>query len=137
MKSFRWPIRVYFEDTDSGGVVYYANYLKFMERARTEWLRRLGFQQDELLHDAGLMFIVRSASIDYFHPARFNDLLEVHTRINEIRRVSLLFEQTLVQSQKPDLPLCRGLIRVACIAAETFKPKPLPAKIIMEISSDS
>jgi hypothetical protein len=78
---FRWPVRVYYEDTDSGGVVYYANYLRFMERARTEWMRQLGFEQDALIRDKGILFAVRSASLDYLRPARFNDLLEVSVRL--------------------------------------------------------
>jgi acyl-CoA thioester hydrolase len=137
MKSFCWPIRVYFEDTDSGGIVYYANYLKFMERARTEWLRHLGFQQDELLEDNGVMFIVRSAAVEYHRPARFNDLLEVHSRISEIRRVSLLFDQNVVDPLTPDKPLCQGRIRVVCINAKTFKPEIIPEPMLMEIHSGS
>ena len=74
---FVWPVRVYYEDTDTGGVVYYANYLRFMERARTEWLRSLGFEQDALAREAGVIFAVRSAALEYLRPARFNDLLQV------------------------------------------------------------
>ncbi len=70
---FTFPVRIYYEDTDSGGVVYYANYLKFMERARTEWLRALGFEQDQLLEQEGVIFAVRSVTVDYNAPARFND----------------------------------------------------------------
>ncbi|MEJ1469461.1 MAG: YbgC/FadM family acyl-CoA thioesterase, partial [Candidatus Sedimenticola sp. (ex Thyasira tokunagai)] len=77
MMEFIWPVRVYYEDTDSGGVVYYANYLKFMERARTEWLRQLGFEQDELLEKEGILFAVRRVAVDYLRPARFNDELLV------------------------------------------------------------
>jgi acyl-CoA thioester hydrolase len=137
MKSFCWPIRIYFEDTDSGGIVYYANYLKFMERARTEWLRYLGFQQDELLQNNGVMFIVRSAALEYYRPARFNDSIEVHSRITEIRRVSLLFEQNIVNPRIPNQYLCQGRIRVACVSAKTFKPEIIPEPMLMEIRSDS
>ena len=77
MKEFLWPVRVYYEDTDSGGVVYYANYLKFMERARTEWLRALGFEQDQLIEEEGVIFAVRRAEVDFIAPGRFNDALQV------------------------------------------------------------
>ena len=137
MKSFCWPVRVYFEDTDSGGIVYYANYLKFMERARTEWLRHLGFQQDNLLLDDGIMFIVRSAALDYHRPARFNDWLEVQSHISETRRVSLVFEQTVINPQTPTQPLCHGRIRVACVSASTLKPHPIPKTLLLEISHGS
>ena len=90
VSDFRWPVRVYYEDTDSGGVVYYANYLRFMERARTEWMRTLGFEQDALIRNPGILFAVRSASLEYLRPARFNDLLEVSVRLCERRRASLL-----------------------------------------------
>ena len=85
---FRMPLRVYYEDTDSGGVVYYANYLRFMERARTEWLRALGFEQDHLIRDEGILFAVRSASLEYHRPARFNDQLLVGVRLAERRRAA-------------------------------------------------
>lgn len=84
---FHWPVRVYYEDTDSGGVVYYANYLKFMERARTEWLRSLGFEQDVLNAQHGIIFAVRSVTVEYLRPARFNDLLSVGVRLGERRAV--------------------------------------------------
>lgn len=135
MKLFCWPVRVYFEDTDSGGIVYYANYLKFMERARTEWLRESGFQQDVLLQQEGIIFIVRSATVDYHRPARFNDLLEIQTRVNETRRVSLLFEQTVVNTSAPGEALCQAQIRVACVSANTFKPKPIPKSMLLELSN--
>ena len=86
---FVWPVRVYYEDTDSGGVVYYANYLKFMERARTEWLRARGFEQDVLLGEHRLMFAVRSLSVDYHRPARFNDLLAVLSRLPEAQGLGI------------------------------------------------
>ena len=95
METFVWPVRVYYEDTDSGGVVYYANYLKFMERARTEWLRHRGFEQDALLRDHRLLFAVRSLTVDYHRPARFNDQLEVVSEIAATGGASLTFVQTL------------------------------------------
>ncbi len=95
MDRFVWPVRVYYEDTDSGGVVYYANYLKFMERARTEWLRGRGFEQDALLHEQRLMFAVRSLTVDYHRPARFNDLLLVRSAVVQAGGASLVFEQII------------------------------------------
>ena len=89
MSVFEWPVRVYYEDTDAGGVVYYANYLKYLERARTEWLRHLGFGQDTLMRDAGIVFAVRRVEIDYLLPARFDDALLVELEIEEIGRASL------------------------------------------------
>jgi acyl-CoA thioester hydrolase len=123
---FVWPVRVYYEDTDSAGVVYYANYLKFMERARTEWLRDLGYEQDVLAREAKLQFVVRAVQLDYWRPARFNDLLQVVSRISVAKRASLIFAQTIARTRQPDVPLCSGLIRVACVHTESLKPQPLP-----------
>ena len=85
LSEFCWPVRVYYEDTDSGGVVYYANYLKFMERARTEYLRSLGFEQDQLRREQGILFTVHSLQVDFRLPARFNDLLEVSTHVSDVQ----------------------------------------------------
>jgi acyl-CoA thioester hydrolase len=136
VNEFIWPVRVYYEDTDSGGVVYYANYLKFMERARTEWLRGLGFEQDELAADAGIIFVVRSVNVDYYRPARFNDLLRIHSSIAEARGASLIFEQTIRVAEDSGKPLCRGRIRVACVDVGSLRPKPIPQKVLTEIVSD-
>ena len=135
MNAFTWPIRVYYEDTDSGGVVYYANYLKFMERARTEWLRSLGFEQDSLARDANLLFTVHSLTLTFSRPARFNDMLEVLSRIDSIRGASLIFEQKILRAGKPAEILCSGRIRVACVYADSFKPRLIPRMITMEILS--
>jgi acyl-CoA thioester hydrolase len=97
---FFWPVRVYYEDTDCGGVVYYANYLRFMERARTEWLRALGFEQDVLATQHGVIFAVRSVALDFNRPARFNDLLRVSAGVVERRAASLTFAQE-VAAMKP------------------------------------
>ena len=101
MNGFGWPVRVYYEDTDAGGVVYYANYLRFLERARTEWLRALGFEQDALARDAGVIFAVRRVEVDYLKPARFNDALTVHARIAERGRASLVFAQEVIALGRP------------------------------------
>jgi len=130
---FQWGVRVYYEDTDSGGVVYYANYLRFMERARTEWMRSLGFEQDRLLAEQGLLFAVRSARIDYLRPARFNDRLDVTVDIRRCGRASLTLEQAVLRHAEAASPLCTGTIRVACIEAKTFRPQPIPDSILKEI----
>ena len=134
MDMHRWPVRVYYEDTDSGGVVYYANYLKFMERARTEWLRAVGIEQNRLLSEYRSLFMVRSATVDYRRPARFNDLLEVQSRIIRRGGASVVFEQQ-VCDQGGQL-LCRGEIKIVCVNADTFKPTAIPEIMHTELSSD-
>jgi acyl-CoA thioester hydrolase len=133
---FVWPVRVYYEDTDSGGVVYYANYLKFMERARTEWLRARGVEQDALLHERRLVFAVRALSVDYHRPARFNDLLAVSTQVVEVRGASILFEQTVRRDPSAEV-LCDARVRVACIDAGTFRARRLPGRLVGEIEGES
>jgi acyl-CoA thioester hydrolase len=123
MDKFVWPVRVYYEDTDSGGVVYYANYLKFMERARTEWLRARGFEQDALLREQRLLFAVRSLSVDYHRPARFNDLLGGREPVVEARGASLTFEQTVEREPSAEVLVC-ARVRVACIDARDFPSTP-------------
>ncbi len=118
-------MRVYYEDTDVGGVVYYANYLRFMERARTEWLRQLGFEQDELIRDDGVLFAVAAAEVRYRAPARFNDLLHVTAAVTEQRRSRIIFEQK-VYRPADGAHLTDGIITVACLDAERFRPRPLP-----------
>lgn len=126
MTDFLWRVRVYYEDTDSGGVVYYANYLKYMERARTEWLRQLGFEQDELASRDNVLFAVKRAEVDYLRPARFNDALEIRSTVVERGRASLTFEQKITNPAEEGELLCSGRIRVACIDATSFRPRPLP-----------
>ena len=133
MADFQWQVRVYYEDTDSGGVVYYANYLRFMERARTEWIRALGFEQDRMTRDDGILFAVRSASLEYLRPARFNDLLNVSVRLVERRRASLVFEQQVSRLDDDSGPLCTGTIRIACLTAESLAPCPIPTYLLEEI----
>ena len=133
MALFQWGVRVYYEDTDSGGVVYYANYLRFMERARTEWMRSLGFEQDRLLQERGLLFAVRSASIDYLRPARFNDRLDVSVDVRRCGRASLTLDQAVLRHGEAGAPLCTGTLRIACLEAGTFRPQPIPDSILKEI----
>ncbi|MFQ3196506.1 MAG: acyl-CoA thioester hydrolase [Paraglaciecola sp.] len=124
-------IRVYYEDTDAGGIVYYANYLKFLERARTEWLRDLGFEQDILL-ERSLGFVVKRVEMDNHAPGRFNELLSIQTEIVELRRASLMFKQIITSPN--DTRLVSALIRVACVNFSTMKPQAIPASILGEFS---
>jgi acyl-CoA thioester hydrolase len=128
--TFSWPVRVYWEDTDAGGVVYYANYLKFMERARSEWLRALGFEQDALRDEAGVLFVVRRVEVDYLAPARFNEQIEVSVSLHEVGRASLGVKQTL--SRGPTR-LVSALVTLACVDAVRFKPVKIPALILQAL----
>ena len=125
-REFRWPVRVYYEDTDSGGVVYHANYLKFMERARTEFLRTLGFGQAELRERLGVLFVVRSLALQYRRPARFDDAIEVVTRLVELRRSLMKFEQKIYRG---DEVLIDATVDIVCIDAEQFRPTAIPAVV--------
>lgn len=129
--AFRWPVRVYWEDTDAGGVVYYANYLKFMERARSEWLRAHGFEQDVLRDQAGIVFVVRRVEIDYLSPARFNDALDVSVGLHEAGRASLVVRQELMRDSDC---LAKAEIALACVDAVSFKPARIPAPILQALS---
>ena len=129
---FLWPVRVYYEDTDSGGVVYYANYLKFMERARTEMLRSFGFEQDQLIEDQGVIFAVHSLSVQYKKPAVFNDELIVKTKISDCGRASFDFSQSVIR-ESDEILLCLAEIKVACINAEKFTPTIIPKTMLSKI----
>lgn len=131
---FTLPIRVYYEDTDSVGVVYYANYLKFMERTRTEWLRSLGFEQDALRQREGLLFAVRRAEIDYRKPALFNDLLRVTADLSGSGGASLDFEHRVLREADGTL-CCRGRVKVACLNEKTLRPQRIPDKLLAEIAN--
>lgn len=133
LSEFHWPVRVYYEDTDCGGVVYYANYLKFMERARTEWLRAHGFEQDVLRSEYGVIFAVRSVSIDYLQPARFNDALRVSVRLLEFGRASVEVAQD-VNREESSAVLARARVRLACLDASRFRPHPIPESMIEGMS---
>ncbi|VAX08015.1 Tol-Pal system-associated acyl-CoA thioesterase [hydrothermal vent metagenome] len=133
MTEFIWPVRVYYEDTDSGGVVYYANYLKFMERARTEWLRSHGFEQDRLIAQDGIIFAVRHVDADFLRPARFNDALEVSASIANHGKVSMNFAQEVRLAESGQV-LCRGEVKVACLHAERFRPHSIPKKILVALT---
>ena len=132
---FGFPLRVYWEDTDAGGIVFYANYLKFMERGRTEWLRSLGFHQQVLREKAGGMFVVSETSIRYHRPARLDDALWVTARVQETGRASLtIAQQVLLRSlDQQDALLAEGTIRIGWIDASSFKPGRIPAPILQAL----
>ncbi len=132
LSTFSISVRVYYEDTDAGGVVYYANYLRFMERARTEWLRHLGFEQDELFKSEGVVFAVRSAKLEFIKAARFNDILTVSVRITDQGKASVNFEQIVTHD---DEIICRGEIRLACLDVHTFVPRPIPDAVAENMQS--
>jgi acyl-CoA thioester hydrolase len=124
--SFSFPVRVYWEDTDAGGVVYYASYLKFLERARSEWLRALGIDQVKLQRDERLQFVVVEANIRYHRPARFDDELVVSVALEELRGASLALAQDVRRGQDAGELLISATIRAACIDADSLRPRPLP-----------
>ncbi len=128
---FVFPIRIYWEDTDAGGIVFYANYLKFFERARTEWLRSLGIQQHALKEESGGMFVVSETQIKYFSPARLDDLLEVTARTAEAGRASLvLAQQAWLTVDGERKLLAEGTIRIGWVDSQTMKPGRIPATIL-------
>ncbi len=129
---FCWPVRVYYEDTDSGGVVYYANYLRFLERARTEFLRSHGFEQDQLKQQQGIIFAVRSVSIEYLKPALFNDMLIVSAQVSELARASFTFQQNIMRQTDQTL-ISSAIVKIACIDANRFIPTPIPETILEAI----
>ncbi|MDR3300582.1 MAG: tol-pal system-associated acyl-CoA thioesterase [Candidatus Accumulibacter sp.] len=120
--AFTFPVRIYYEDTDAGGVVYYANYLKFLERCRSEWLRSIGFEQAELLRAPGIAFVVRNVNLDYLKPARLDDLLTVSLEVEKITRAQIFFRQH-VQRGAPGADsgeeLVSGTIQVVCVSIGT------------------
>ena len=124
--AFELPVRVYYEDTDAGGVVYHANYLRFMERARSEWLSRLGLEHAELTRDHGLMFVVRSAQLDFLRPAKLADHLTIDLAISRLRRSSMTFSQQVWRGEEC---LCRGEISVVAVNVATFRPCGLPPAV--------
>ena len=128
---FIWPVRVYYEDTDAAGVVFYANYLKFMERARTEWLRSLGFEQTTLMHEHNVVFVVRSLAVEYLRPAVFNDALEITVTLTGTRGSLLEISQAVRRDQRV---LVSGDVRVACVNTQSFKPVRIPKFILDKLA---
>jgi len=128
---FRHTLRVYWEDTDAGGVVFYANYLKFFERARTEWLRAKGYGQQALRDDTGAIFVVSDTTVRYKRPARLDDLLQVTVSLRETGRATLLIAQ---QAWRGDELLAEGEIRIGCVDAGSFRPRRIPAPILNQLT---
>jgi acyl-CoA thioester hydrolase len=125
---FSWPVRVYWEDTDAGGVVYHAGYLRFMERARSEWMRALGVDQMAFKQATGLAFMVRDMHIDFLRPALLDDELSVTVEVKEWRTASILFTQTITRMD--GVCLIRASVRVACVDLQRMRPAPIPADLI-------
>lgn len=123
---FSWPIRVYYEDTDSGGIVYYANYLKFMERARTEWLRALGFTQRDLAEREGVVFVVRSLAIEYLRPSRFDDSLQVTVEPVKVGAGQIVVAQEVRRAAEL---LASAEVRLACVNVATLRPVRIPQAV--------
>ena len=132
---FSWPLRVYWEDTDAGGVVFYANYLKYFERARTEWLRAAGFGQQALRDTVGGMFVVTDTTVKYHRPARLDDQLLVSTWIQDAGRVCMTIGQQARMGPDPDgAVLCDASIRIGWVRADNFKPARIPSSIVKALS---
>jgi acyl-CoA thioester hydrolase len=132
---FSFPIRIYWEDTDAGGIVFYANYLKFFERARTEWLRALGFGQQHLREATGGMFVVTDTQLRYLRPARLDDELLVTAALQESGRASLTIAQQAFRAPSPGSAgepelLCEGTIRIGWVEASTLRPARIPSSIL-------
>ena len=133
-ETFRFPVRVYYEDTDAAGVVYYANYLKFMERARTEWLAARGFEVAALEREHGIAFVVRHAEIDWLAPARLGDRLDVTFALVAGRRASLVADQEI---RRGDETLARARITVACLDHARWRPARIPKALAPHMESDA
>jgi acyl-CoA thioester hydrolase len=147
---FTHDVRVYYEDTDGAGIVYYANYLRYLERARTEWLRSLGFEHSSLRESHGLVFTVARVEIDYRSPARLDDRLSVGVRVARVRRASLLLEQRIDHhidhhidqridqriERRGGAPVVQASVLVACVDAKRMKPRPIPEDVITELSRE-
>ena len=133
--TFEWPLRVYIEDTDAGGIVYYVNYLKFMERARTELLRSQGFEK-EFIFDADLMFVVHGLNSEYLKPARLDDQLVITAKVTRHGKAYLLMEQQVYrQNSEIRELLCRAEVKLACVDKQTIKPKRIPAELLSTLSN--
>lgn len=130
MQKFSIPVRVYIEDTDAGGIVYYVNYLKFMERSRTEFLRGFGYDKPAIL-EGGLLMVVHSAQVNYRRPARLDNLLSVTAQVSKLARTYIEFHQQVLHGEEL---LCDGLIRIACVDVESMKPSALPTAMYQQLN---
>lgn len=129
---FRWPVRVYWEDTDAGGIVFYANYLKFFERARTEWLRSLGVEQHQLKQTTGGMFVVAETSVKYLRPARLDDELIVTASLQQMGRASMTISQRVLLKNSV---ICSSMIRISWVDAATLQPDRIPQSILINLKN--
>ncbi len=127
-------MRVYYEDTDAGGVVYYANYLSFMERARTEWLRASGFEQPELAATHGVLFVVRAVHIDYLKPSRFNDSLQVTVEVVNVGGSRIRFLQRVLRGNEE---IVRAEVDVVCVSTDTFRPARVPREMRITMGTET
>ena len=127
---FLWPVRVYYEDTDAAGVVYYANYLKYMERARTEWLRSIGFEQTDVAREHGVIFVVRSAAIDYLRPGRFDDELQVTVELTKVGAGQIDLVQRV---SRGDALLATANVKLVCVGRATMRPTRIPQPLATRI----
>jgi acyl-CoA thioester hydrolase len=137
-QNFSWTIRVYYEDTDTGGVVFYANYLKFFERARTEWLRAAGVSQQALKESHRLMFVVKSTAVDYHAPAKLDDELKLTVVVERLGRASVQFVQEAWRVNAAGAQmrlLSSGRIKVGCVDTEALRPSPIPDEVLAKIKS--
>jgi acyl-CoA thioester hydrolase len=132
--AFAIAIRVYYQDTDAGGVVFHGRYLDFFERARTEWLRRLGFDQTDLLRQHGMLFIVRALEVTYLRPAVLDDMLMVSAGIRRMGRAQITLDQEVVRGSEP---LVRGSVNLACVSAGELRPVPLPETVHRVLSTSA
>ncbi len=132
--SFSWPLRVYWEDTDAGGVVYHAGYLRFLERARSEWLRSLGLEQGSWRETADRVFAIRSAQLDFLLPARLDDELLASVELRELRGASMQFAQLLSRPADGAL-LVRARVGAVCLRASDFRPAPIPSDVAQLLRS--
>ena len=131
---FAWPVRVYYEDTDAQGRGYFANYFKFMERARTEWLRHLGVEQDVLLNEKRIFFVVVDTDASFVQPAAFNDELLVTCELTRLTRASFELTQNIYRDDPGRELLCRGRCKAACLDTDTMKPVRVPASLFEDPS---
>ena len=133
MAPFTIPVRVYWEDTDAGGVVYHASYLRFMERARSDWLRSLGIDQSALLQDERRQFAVVEANIRYHRPARYDDMLLISVRVEELRGASIVMQQEVRRDAAGNELLISATIRAAGLDSDSLRPRPLPALLTRQL----
>lgn len=132
LKTFHWPARIYYEDTDASGVVYHANYLRYFERCRTEWLRAIGFSQEKLKNELAIAFTIADLSVKYLVPARLDDEIEIRLSVAHVGRASLRFAQS-IRRVADDATLATGEFRAACVDMRGFKPCAVPPAVLKEI----